>query len=95
MRRVKYTHHGASTEQGEGTFHQFSTDYDDAGAFPAAIVERDDGPVITVFAEDIVFLDKQKKAVKVDCGTCKHREVSKYTEPCYSCNNYSNHEIKE
>ena len=30
-----------------------------------------------------------------DAGaTCKHQEVSKYVEPCYGCNDYSNHQIK-
>ena len=23
--------------------------------------------------------------VEINCGTCKHREVSKYIEPCYGC----------
>jgi len=33
--------------------------------------------------------------VVIDCSTCKHREVSKYVEPCYGCRDndgYDNHE---
>lgn len=30
----------------------------------------------------------------INCATCKHQEVSKYVEPCYGCNDYSNHQIK-
>lgn len=31
----------------------------------------------------------------INCSTCKHHEVSKYVEPCYTCImkvNYPNHE---
>ena len=30
----------------------------------------------------------------INCATCKHQEVSKYVEPCYGCDDYSNHQIK-
>jgi hypothetical protein len=30
----------------------------------------------------------------INCATCKHQEVSKHVEPCYGCNDYSNHQIK-
>ena len=30
----------------------------------------------------------------INCANCKHQDVSKYVEPCYGCNDYSNHQIK-
>jgi len=31
----------------------------------------------------------------IDCSTCKHKDISKYVEPCYGCSDYSNHQIKK
>ncbi len=39
-------------------------------------------------------LNQPQKSAK-DCSTCKHREVSKYVEPCYGCRDndgYDNYE---
>ena len=30
----------------------------------------------------------------INCANCKHYEVSKYVEPCYGCNDNSNHQFK-
>jgi len=69
MRRVKYDHYYYDfkkkenvTETGEGNFHQFGTNYEEfetgVGNYSSAIVERDDGTVINIPAENIQFLDK-------------------------------------
>ncbi len=59
MRRVKYDnpHEG----KGEGTFHSFGVDYEEfydtgVGMWTTAIIEKDDGKVITVRVNDITFL---------------------------------------
>ena len=31
----------------------------------------------------------------INCATCKHQEVLICVEPCYGCNDYSNHQIKD
>ena len=31
------------------------------------------------------------KPIEINCSTCKHINVSKYIDPCHSCNGYSNH----
>jgi len=30
----------------------------------------------------------------IDCSNCIHINVSKHVNPCYSCNDYSEHKIK-
>lgn len=41
------------------------------------------------------MLEELDKSAIIDCGTCKHKEVSKYVSPCYGCRDnggYDHHE---
>jgi len=51
---------------------------------------------IEMYHEIIISIEKIINTPPiVNCKTCKHQDVSKYVEPCYGCNNFSNHQIKQ
>jgi hypothetical protein len=57
--------------------------------------ENDKVSDVEMYLELVESIEKLcNKPPVIDCTNCKHQEVSKYVEPCYSCNDYSNHQIK-
>ena len=49
---------------------------------------------VEMYHELVVRIEKLcNKKPEINCSTCKHIEGSKYIEPCYGCDDYSNHEI--
>lgn len=46
-----------------------------------------------MYHELVESIEKLQNTPVIDCTTCKSKKVSRYVEPCYSCCNYSNHNI--